>query len=142
MSTRTTRQGPPIQFRDVEIERELAARGDNPNLVAKRDLERYYALLRQSLPTFSRSEASLIVDALNGTLIEPHTARLLWAAIDDALYDGLAEKWGVDGLALVARLRRLTPFEALAVVDAAERYWRDHEAADALERVGLVSAPT
>lgn len=109
--------------------------------VAQRDLERYYHLLRQSLPAFSEAEASLLVDACNGWLIEPHTARLLWAEVADAIsLDGLDRKWDVDGPALVARLRNLTPSEALAACDAIERFWRGDysDTAAGLARVGLV----
>jgi len=34
---------------------------------------------------------------------------------------GLAARWGVDVAALIGRLRDLTPFEKLALVDASER---------------------
>ena len=133
---------PQIQFRAGGIEPELTARAggaESPSLVARRDLERYYYLLRRALPTFTEPEASLIVDACNGWLIEPHTAPLLWAEVDDAIrMDGLAEKWGVDGASLVARLRALTPFESLAVADAAERFRLAPNDDGQLRRVGLV----
>jgi hypothetical protein len=109
--------------------------------IAKRDLERYYDALRRALQAFSEPEASLIVDACKAWLVEPHSAPLLWAEVDDAIRgDGLAVKWGVDGSALVARLRALTPFEALAVCDAAERFWRHPEipTEENLRRVALV----
>ena len=115
--------------------------------VAQRDLARYYALLERELTRIrlSEPEASLIVDAYNGTFWEPHTAPLLWADIDDAIrYDGLDQKWGVDGADLVARLRALAPFALLALVDAAERYWvaagagDQRSNADLLRAVGLV----
>jgi len=109
---------------------------------ADRDLHRYYHLLRLALPTFSLPEASLIVDALNGLILEPHSGHLLWAEIEDGLAEGLAEKHGVAGLALVARLRALPPFEAFAVAEAAERWWNGpHREADwgaSLRAVGLV----
>jgi hypothetical protein len=91
----------------------------------RRDLTRYYFLLPRALPTFSDAEASLIVDALNGTIFHPETIGLLWAEIDEAVRNaGLAEKWRVDGAALVSRLRDLSFVEALAIVDAVERFWR------------------
>ena len=138
------KQPAPLMFRPGELETPLAARSGgtlSPALVAKRDLERYYDMLRRALPAFSEAEASLIVDACNGWLVEPHSAPLLWAEVDDAIRsDGLATKWGVDGPALVARLRALTPFEALAVCDSVERFWRHPEIPtdENLRRVGLV----
>lgn len=138
-----------IAFRAGDLLAHLDARtytsmADSVSEVAKRDLDRYYDMLARSLPTFTVAEASLICDALNGSLLQPASAPLLWAEISDALDDGLAEKWGVDGPALVARLRLLTPFQALAVEDAVERWWRStrdepdlsHE--ERHRRVGLV----
>jgi hypothetical protein len=114
--------------------------------VAQRDLARYYELLRRTLerlPSFTEGEASLIVDACNGWFVEPHTAPLLWAQVDDAIRDeGLDQKWGVDGAAVVTLLRALSPWESLAVCDAAERAWRLLSAGDdippTLRAVGLV----
>ena len=135
---------PRVAFREGDLATAFAARRrgeESISTVADRDLHRYYALLARALPTFTEAEASLLVDALNGLITEPHTAHLLWANIEDALGDGLAEKWGVDGPALVARLRALTPFAALAVADAAERWWNgphtDEARAASLRAVGL-----
>lgn len=134
----------PIQFRDKEIEAELdtrAGKGLSLSLVARRDLQRYYALMRRSLPAFSEPEASLIVDAMRGARTEPHTVEVLWAGVDDAVRgESLDEKWDVDGAALVDRLRSLTPFGALTVADACERFWRrtDLSTGENLRRVGLV----
>lgn len=92
---------------------------------AKRDLERYYEVLQRDLAsvTFTEGEAMLILDVCNGTLWSGWSAPLLWANIEDALEDGYAEKWKVDGPGLVARLRALTPGQSMAVVDAVERWW-------------------
>jgi hypothetical protein len=66
----------------------------------------------------------------------------LWAEIADALDDGLAAKWGVDGEALVAKLRALSAGQSLAVMDAIERAWRHPDRGEdfgaALRAVGLV----
>lgn len=133
---------PRAQFRASD---DLQQRCDMPTdaratQIAARDLDRYYTLLQRAMPKFSEPEASLIVDALNGTLSEPHTAHLLWAEIDDAIQlDQLDKKWGVDGPALVQRLRSLSPFEAMAVVDAAERFWLSPNEDGVLRAVGLIS---
>lgn len=111
------------------------------NEVARRDLERYYEILRRALPAFARNEALAILDATNGTLFDPTTAPLLWADVDDS--EGLGEKWGVDTSALVARLRGLSYAESLALVDACERFWSYGQDADtdlALQASGLVRA--
>lgn len=144
--TAQPRRPHPIAFRDREVEdqlRQRASAGRSPAQVAARDLARYYALLHRSLPAFSAPDASLIVDACNGWFVEPHSAPLLWAEVADAIsLDGLDAKWGVDGPALVARLRALTPFEALAVCDAIERAWKHlgagEDIAATLRAIGLV----
>lgn len=148
----TLPQYPRVSFRAGDITNALVVRtAPEPehgvtergiSQTAGRDLERYYALLARSLPTFTEPEASLLVDALNGLILEPHSGHLLWANIDDALRDGLAEKWGVDGPALVERLRKLPPFAQFAVWEAAERWWngpyREEDRAASLRSVGLV----
>ena len=95
--------------------------------VINRDLDRLYALYKRTLPEIQLSvpEAMLIVDALNGTVFyDAGSATLLWASVEDSIrLDGLADKWGVDGKALVEKLRGLTPAQSLAVIDAAERFW-------------------
>lgn len=121
--------------------RELASRGDGLGLTARRDIERYYHLLAEELKTvnLTESEAMLIVDTCNGTLFEPHTIRLLWAEIDDAIrLDRLDHKWQVDGPELVAKLRSLTAGQMFAVVDGCERFWADPNQEDQVRKVGLV----
>lgn len=112
----------------------------SPSEIAKRDLERYYALLRRSLPTFTEPEASLILDALNGMPTEPHSVALVTTIVDAIRLNALDQKWGVDGDTLSVRLVRLTPFELLAIADAVERFWNgDHSnRAAGLRHVGLV----
>ena len=125
---------PKLQFRpDDALLAAVAARSDGgtgANATARRDLERYYAILALDLRAvaLTEGEAMLLADATNGTLFDAPSARLLWAEIADALPDGLAAKWQVDGPALVAKLRALSARQSLAVVDALERAWRhpDH----------------
>jgi hypothetical protein len=126
----------------------IEARTDGaPAATVRRDLERYYALLSLALASveLSTAEASLIVDALNGTAISLTTAQMLAAEIEDALEDGLAEKWGVDGAALVATIGAWTLAQRMAVLDACERFWisgsRVAVMADRLAAVGLVRRP-
>ncbi len=135
-----------IKFRASDLAGPLKERADaiwhSKSLVAKRDLERYYSLLERTLPTLglSKEEVCLVADSLNGTLIEPHTLSLVWANVDDSIrLDGLDEKWGVDGEALVGKLRAFTPLQATALVDAVERFWIGPNPMDeALIRVGLL----
>lgn len=113
--------------------------------IASRDLERYYEALRTALCDIplTGGEAQAICDALHGTLMAPSTVSVMWAEIDDALrHNRLAAKWQVDGPALIGKLRQLSYVQALAVVDAAERYWaisgEGSTNEDAMRRIGLV----
>ena len=108
------------------LETELEARGDNRNHVIHRDLERLYTLYSRAIREvqLTADEACLIVDTLNGTLMDANTARLLWANVEDACnLDHLDKKWEVDGPALVEKLQGLNDIQAMALVDAAERFW-------------------
>ncbi len=140
----------PVSVRVSGLEPHLTARvgPDAPTSgLIRRDLERYYAVLADSLRTLTltEAEASALVDALNGTLLEPHTYRFLWADVEDSLPE-LAEKWGIDGPALVRKLRGLSPGAAMAAADAVEQFWtrvsrgeaKGESHADRLRAVGLV----
>ncbi len=139
---------PTISFRlgrsQTGLSHEIARRVDgrhSANDVARRDLERYYEVVRRALPTFGRQEALAILDATNGTAFDATTVTLVWADVDET--EGLGEKWGVDHAALVARLRGLSYAECVALVDACERFWSYGSDADtdlALEASGLVRA--
>lgn len=112
--------------------------------VAQRDGERYYHALASALKTITLTEAEalLICDALNGTLMEPHTMQLLWAQIDDACrLDNLCEKWDCQREVIVDLLRDLSYCQSLAVVDAVERWWLLPDKSDrrqSLRAVGLL----
>lgn len=146
---------PLIQFRATEpIGSELKARIepiDNEqytaaalSLRAYQDLERYYTLLSASVPMFKFEEVMLLVDALNGTIHEAHSIRLLWAEIADAIkYDKIDEKWAVNGSDLIERLRDLSLGETYALVDAIERIWNSPKPIDMkaiMREYGLVEA--
>lgn len=104
---------------------QVAARGGLRSTVP-RDLDRYYSLMRKALAgmEFTLAEVSLIVDAMNGAIMSPATARYLWALVEDGIkLGGAAEGWGASGKALVEKLKGLSEFQSIAIVDAAERYW-------------------
>jgi hypothetical protein len=154
MMTENTREGahvrPNIQFRPGQLAGQVERRAGrapdagSANEVARRDLGRYYVLLERELRTveLGEAEASLITDALNGTMMDAGSWTLLWAEIDDAcLLDRLHEKWDVDGGRLVAKIRAMTPGQTLALVDAVERFWQPGQVEDTgaqLRAVGLV----
>lgn len=113
-----------VSLRPAVVE-QLMARGARSTII-NRDLERLYTLYRRALAQtrLTVDEACLIVDALNGSLHDANSARMVWASIEDACrLDGLGAKWEVDGPALVQKLQELTEVQAMAVIDAAERFW-------------------
>ena len=108
------------------LEEELSLRGDNRSNIINRDLERLYTLYRRAIREvpLTMAEACLIADSLNGSMMDANTAQVLWAGIADSIrLDGLAEKWDVDGPALVEKMQGLSALQAMALVDAAERFW-------------------
>lgn len=130
----TTKQqlDPRVSFRaDDRLARQLAerARGDESvSLVARRQLERFHALLDDSLVDarealrLTPSEAGFLAAIANGVSWELSSARLVWAEVLDA-DDALAAEWGVDKETLAERLRALSVAQRLAVIDALERWW-------------------
>lgn len=112
--------------------------------VARRDLGRYYTLLKRSLPTFSEPEALVIVGALKGSRIDPEIIHRLYVDVDEELEDHPVE--GINRGAFVARLRNLSRLECMAIADAAERFWLGEyhksgdEVSQRLREVGLVHA--
>lgn len=89
--------------------------------------DRYTEILRRtSLPELSDAEWSLLRDACNGTLHEPAAmirGALAQGVSDAVALDGLDGKWGVDGAALVERLRGLEFAQEVRVVEEIERWW-------------------
>lgn len=91
----------------------------------------------------TEQEALLIIDSFNGHLCTFDARNELVMTVDDAITEaGLAEKWDVDAVALLDRLRRLADGTAWAVLDAIEAYWRQPKGrplATALRESGLTS---
>jgi hypothetical protein len=65
----------------------------------------------------TEAEERAVMDATLSWSITPETAQYLWAEVEDAIrLEGLDRKWGVDGQALVEKLRGLCPAEAWALI--------------------------
>lgn len=93
---------------------------------------------KRSALTLSPNEALLIIDALNGTIIEPSLAeQLIPFEIQDAItLDHLDQKWEIDGKELVAKLSNLTHDAALDLLERVNQFWSDsYHIADARKRV-------
>ena len=75
---------------------------------------------------FSEAELNAMRDCCNGTWFEP--AQLIDGAVsanfEDSLIDGIAEKWGIDAPATIAKLRELTYPDQVALVEDIEAFWR------------------
>ena len=97
-----------VSFRPKQISDSLEKRDGSPpgrlsvHQAARRDLDRYYSILRRDLPTFSRSEAHLICDVLNGILVDPALASGIWSNFYDT-EDAVYERHSVDKQQLVER---------------------------------------
>lgn len=107
---------------------ELEKRGDRATVI-RETLERHFSLLARARPSLREAltpdEISLIADAGNGVLYEAWSIPHLSAGVADSIaLDGLDAKWGVDGPALVEKLRRLDAAQTFALADAVERYWK------------------
>jgi hypothetical protein len=75
---------------------------------------------------FTAAEASLIADALNGTWLLDDNWRFAAAEVEDACrLNSLDRKWGVDGMALVERLKSLSPVALCALAESVEQFWRN-----------------
>lgn len=120
-----------------EVLKELDARGPRSTII-NRDLDRLYTLYRRALAQvgLTTREALLIADALNGILMNVTTVPLFWAQVQDAItLEHLDRKWQVDGQALVEKLRNLNEIQALAIIDAAERFWVQSQGEDVENQV-------
>ena len=107
---------------------EIDGRGDNRSGTIGKCLDRYLAILERSRMTMadllSDGEIGLILDVLNGTAFsDTISPAMVWAEVEDALPDGYAGKWNVDGPALVGKLKAMSYGECIALVDAVEVWW-------------------
>jgi len=133
-----------VQFRiDNRLAEFLAQRRSHEKepmgQTVRRLLNFYRALLERgrreiAQAGFSPREARLIVDACNGWLPTPEFAHLIWAEVDEAIkHDGLDEKWGVDGAALVEKMRSLSPAGLFALTDLVMCYFGGEHAGTDVE---------
>lgn len=87
-------------------------------LESSEDIRQALSVLRLSRPRhLTPEEENAVLDATLSWFITPETAQYLWAEVEDAIrLEGLDRKWGVDGPALVEKLKRLCPAEAWVLV--------------------------
>jgi hypothetical protein len=138
-------------MRELEARVGTGAR-TSPDLIARRELERYYLALDAELRAvnLTEREALLLCDLLNGSVISadlPDVPEVSSpAAIRYELYDAIRldridGKWNVDGAGLLRRVEGWSYTQSLAVRDAVTRWWLIQEGRDATEclvEVGLI----
>lgn len=114
---------------------DIAERGGDGNRerrrVMERDLTRYYALLRVSLPVFTPMEAEVLIHALNGVLLTDvyGPQGVVALEVHDMLEGEDVPGWGREQAAeFVSRLAGLSVCEEQAVIDAVERWWSSPQA--------------
>lgn len=114
---------------DSELLPELDARGEERSGVIRTDLGRYYRLLADARTRLrdllTSAELSAVIDVQNGHwYADILYADEIWANVEDGCrLEGLAEKWQIDGPALVEKLKRLPLLEVHALADATVRFW-------------------
>jgi hypothetical protein len=107
-------------------------------------VERYRQIISDHCPELSRNEWMACMDVMNGMFTgmgEPTAVKFLWASVDDACsMEGLAEKWEIDGPALVKKLRALDTAGAIAVAEIGRRFWSRASGKDADQALDLAMA--
>ncbi len=92
----------------------------------------------------TESEAALIVDALNGVIIDSTLAKqILWQEVKNAIcLDHLDARWYVDSDALTAKLKKITNADALRIVKLSNlaRCALPQSTFAALRAIGLANA--
>jgi hypothetical protein len=124
----------------------LRLRGDNPNAVARLDLERYYAALAAHLVQwrgqFSPDEATFLAAVVAAWRPAPGQMRLFWAAV--ATYVAHDQGLAPDRVQAISAILREQSYGAtLALVDALECFNRLPPSQPTTERlvaVGLAPA--
>ena len=143
---RSSQMNFPARLVQAALNARVGQWAPSPGDVASRDLARYYAILKGELDSVQLSEAEAcgLCEVLSSPGIDPALARMLWWLLEESFEDGVPEKWGFDGPALVERLRHMPWSRLMAIADAVERWWilvsADHslEHETSLRRVGLL----
>ena len=131
------RIGPRLDRHTAEA---LALAHETLNAGAEYVLEAWPTLISRALGEvrgrFGASEARLILDVLNGTLLTAGLAgqHLPLAVADGIALDHLDRKWEVDGAALRATVDGLTSYQCAAVEWWAASFWRGEYSDETFER--------
>lgn len=113
-----------------ELLREIDARGENRSEIVRADLGRYYRLLAEARGRLrgilTPDELCAIIDEMNGHwYAEAIDHGEITANVEDGCrLEGFDKKWGIDGAALVRKLRDLDLLAVHALADATQRFWQ------------------
>lgn len=93
----------------------------------------------------TQEESALIVDALNGIMLQIPAESILWQEIEAAVAsDRLDMKWKVDGAALVEKLKTASREDAARVIELAHKFWGEQANAPSIfghvRKIGLANA--
>ena len=85
---------------------------------------------------FSKGELSLIIDVMNGTMLSPAMpGESLRGNVPDGIaLDWLDEKWGIDGQALVEKIKNLGLAECSTLELWANGFWYGENAGENIEK--------
>ncbi len=111
----------------AQLIEERVGDGRSTSSVVNAVADRYLETVRRHTPRLAVNEWLAVFDALNGVWAGDNAAlaiqSLPYGVSDHLTLEGAAEKWDVDGPALVKKLEALDWCQRLAVIDAAERFW-------------------
>jgi len=122
----------PASSLEEAVQRRMDRKGGETENALSRDLGRYEALLRWAWPSlaglFAPDETLLLCDALRNARYDPNRfdrwpAFLAWDLEDVEKYEKLGRDQGIDVEFLSEKLEKMTPLQALALVDRIETYW-------------------
>jgi hypothetical protein len=84
-----------------------------------------HTIVRELMSRFTRGELLLMLDVCNGLVLTPGMAgqHLLADVSDGIALDGLAEKWEIDGPALLTKLQALSIFQAHCLEIWCRAFW-------------------
>jgi hypothetical protein len=138
----------PVAVRLFGLSKEVESRtqtGGNISESIRRDLGRYYCLMRAELGGIglTRNEACAVMDACNGLWMDDGTfsPSYIRVEVEDAIrLEGLDRKWEIDGPALLAKLQDLTISQAYALADAITQFWArpEQDVDEKLREIGLI----
>jgi len=96
----------------------------------EKDLSTFYAFLEREKKllkgTFTDNEAKLMLDCLNGTILDPYSAQLLEAGFEDGIdLDGLDKKWEIDKAEFLSKFKSMSIIRKWSIYELSTEFWHD-----------------